>query len=576
MKKRMKKMTSLIITAVMLFLCVTSAYAYSFPTPDWGTLLNERRKLVTQDEFELYTEASVESAPYYGARLEPRGGTYLGMIAEESDGFNNLSSYLTYVEGMNQSDLYYPANTMIANDNVVAMIGWTVYDLDSVNYDSIRKTLDTLSEYNKPMFIRFANEMNESSLGDDPDKYIEIFRNVANMIHEYENFAVVWSPIDLGALDRPFEYYYPGDEYVDWVGISCYSIKYFQGNVNTSDNNSIYFMTGDNAWATNRIKPILNFMSENNINKPVMISECGVPTSNTYGEDLEAYASPRLRNLLWYLVMKYPQIKMINYFNKGVNGEFENYSLSKYEYAKNIFNEASASGAYIKEAGKNSDFVFKPASYGETIKANNGIVKLYTFAYLTGKANITVNYSVDDNWYHSSGNIPYTCNLNISSLSDGAHTLSIWADNASKSYTFYKSGDFIRFGAEPDSSVIERDKALNPDISVELNGEKISFDQPPIIVDGRTLVPLRAISEALGAEVDWDENTQTITAVKDSVTVILTINSDEITVNGKINKIDVPAQLVNDRTLVPLRAISESFDCTVDWDDTSKTVIITN
>lgn len=576
MKKRMKKMTSLIITAVMLFLCVTSAYAYSFPTPDWGTLLNERRKLVTQDEFELYTEASVESAPYYGARLEPRGGTYIGMIAEESDGFNNLSSYLTYVEGMNQSDLYYPANTMIANDNVVAMIGWTVYDLDSVNYDSIRKTLDTLSEYNKPMFIRFANEMNESSLGDDPDKYIEIFRNVANMIHEYENFAVVWSPIDLGALDRPFEYYYPGDEYVDWVGVSCYSIKYFQGNVNTSDNNSIYFMTGDNAWATNRIKPILNFMSENNINKPVMISECGVPTSNTYGEDLEAYASPRLRNLLWYLVMKYPQIKMINYFNKGVNGEFENYSLSKYEYAKNIFNEASASGAYIKEAGKNSDFVFKPASYGETIKANNGIVKLYTFAYLTGKANITVNYSVDDNWYHSSGNIPYTCNLNISSLSDGAHTLSIWADNASKSYTFYKSGDFIRFGAEPDSSVIERDKALNPDISVELNGEKISFDQPPIIVDGRTLVPLRAISEALGAEVDWDENTQTITAVKDSVTVILTINSDEITVNGKINKIDVPAQLVNDRTLVPLRAISESFDCTVDWDDTSKTVIITN
>lgn len=576
MKKRMKKMTSLIITAVMLFLCVTSAYAYSFPTPDWGTLLNERRKLVTQDEFELYTEASVESAPYYGARLEPRGGTYIGMIAEESDGFNNLSSYLTYVEGMNQSDLYYPANTMIANDNVVAMIGWTVYDLDSVNYDSIRKTLDTLSEYNKPMFIRFANEMNESSLGDDPDKYIEIFRNVANMIHEYENFAVVWSPIDLGALDRPFEYYYPGDEYVDWVGVSCYSIKYFQGNVNTSDNNSIYFMTGDNAWATNRIKPILNFMSENNINKPVMISECGVPTSNTYGEDLEAYASPRLRNLLWYLVMKYPQIKMINYFNKGVNGEFENYSLSKYDYAKNIFNEASASGAYIKEAGKNSDFVFKPASYGETIKANNGIVKLYTFAYLTGKANITVNYSVDDNWYHSSGNIPYTCNLNISSLSDGAHTLSIWADNASKSYTFYKSGDFIRFGAEPDSSVIERDKALNPDISVELNGEKISFDQPPIIVDGRTLVPLRAISEALGAEVDWDENTQTITAVKDSVTVILTINSDEITVNGKINKIDVPAQLVNDRTLVPLRAISESFDCTVDWDDTSKTVIITN
>ena len=191
------------------------------------------------------------------------------MIAENSESFKPLGGYLTYIQDMWQDDLYYPANAMIQSDNVITMVGWTIDSLDNIDYNQVRRVLDTLNSYNKPMLIRFANEMNVSALGDDPYRYQEVFRTVANMIHEYPNFAIVWVPNDLGALDRPFEYFYPGDEYVDWIGVSCYSIKYFQGEQNTDYKSSVYFMTGDYAWATNRIKPIIDFMQKNNIQKPV-------------------------------------------------------------------------------------------------------------------------------------------------------------------------------------------------------------------------------------------------------------------------------------------------------------------
>lgn len=224
----MKKTISLILATLIFGI---TAAAYEFPEPDWGALLDERRAMSSQTDFELYAEGSTELAPYYGARLEPRAGTYLGMLYEYSEPFTPLGSYLTYMEASDkQTELYTPS---VMKEDAAIMIGWNINSLSDVDYDYIRRTLDKLDSYNRPVYIRFANEMNCSELGDDPDLYIQVFRNVADIIHEYPNFAVVWSPIDIGALDRPFEYYYPGDEYVDWVGVSCYSIMYFMNDKNT-------------------------------------------------------------------------------------------------------------------------------------------------------------------------------------------------------------------------------------------------------------------------------------------------------------------------------------------------------
>ena len=113
-------------------------------------------------------------------------------------------------------------------------------------------------------------------------------------------------------------------------------------------------------------------------------------------------------------------------------------------------------------------------------------------------------------------------------------------------------------------------------ISVLVDGKRISFDVEPQIINGRTMVPIRGIFESLGAQVMWDGDTQTAIATKDQTTVKITINDTSFEKNGKKIGLDVPAQIINGRTLVPVRAIGESFECTVDWDGTGivKKVII--
>jgi len=112
-------------------------------------------------------------------------------------------------------------------------------------------------------------------------------------------------------------------------------------------------------------------------------------------------------------------------------------------------------------------------------------------------------------------------------------------------------------------------------IEVVVNGKKVSFDQEPIVKDGRTLVPLRAISEALGAKVEWNEDAQVITLTRDNNTIIMIVGKDAYTKNGEIVPLDVPPQIINSRTLVPVRAIAESYGCEVKWDQENKRVVIT-
>ena len=111
-------------------------------------------------------------------------------------------------------------------------------------------------------------------------------------------------------------------------------------------------------------------------------------------------------------------------------------------------------------------------------------------------------------------------------------------------------------------------------IKVYVGASEITFDQPPIIENSRTLVPLRAIFEALGASVDWDGGTKTVTAVKGGLTISLQIGSNVLNKNGEKIILDVSAQLVNSRTLVPVRAVAESFGAIVEWDEDARTVII--
>ena len=88
-------------------------------------------------------------------------------------------------------------------------------------------------------------------------------------------------------------------------------------------------------------------------------------------------------------------------------------------------------------------------------------------------------------------------------------------------------------------------------IKVLLDGQELVFDVPAQLINNRTMVPMRKIFEAMGANVDWNGDTQTVTATKDDITVIMQIDNKVINVNGENITLDVPPQLVDSRTLVP-------------------------
>lgn len=113
-----------------------------------------------------------------------------------------------------------------------------------------------------------------------------------------------------------------------------------------------------------------------------------------------------------------------------------------------------------------------------------------------------------------------------------------------------------------------------PPIKVYVNGNLISFDITPISVNGCSLVPLRSILENMGATITWDDNSQTITVRKAATTITLTIGSHTPSINGQTTNMDVPSQLVNGRTFVPLRFIVDALGCKTTWEGEKRAIYI--
>jgi N-acetylmuramoyl-L-alanine amidase len=112
-------------------------------------------------------------------------------------------------------------------------------------------------------------------------------------------------------------------------------------------------------------------------------------------------------------------------------------------------------------------------------------------------------------------------------------------------------------------------------IKVFVDGEKLAFDVEPFIESDRTLVPIRRIFEALGAEVTWDEQTQTVIVMKGNDNISFKINDNNAVINGENKTMEVAAKIVEGgRTVVPLRFLSEALGYAVEWDGLTKTIQI--
>jgi hypothetical protein len=116
--------------------------------------------------------------------------------------------------------------------------------------------------------------------------------------------------------------------------------------------------------------------------------------------------------------------------------------------------------------------------------------------------------------------------------------------------------------------------SANDQISLYINGAKLAFDKDaaPFIDNGRTLIPIRKVAEALYAKVDWDSSTRTVSVVKGTKTIRLIIDDVQAMVNDQAVTLDVPAKIKSNRTYVPFRFVSEYLGATVEWDAKTKSI----
>ena len=110
--------------------------------------------------------------------------------------------------------------------------------------------------------------------------------------------------------------------------------------------------------------------------------------------------------------------------------------------------------------------------------------------------------------------------------------------------------------------------------SITIKNSIIKFDTPPYLKGGITLVPVRAITEELGAEVTWNEDTQTVNIAKDNIVIEMTINSTTVLINGIVVDMGIAPEVTSGRTYVPLRFLAETFELAVAWDQETETIDI--
>lgn len=109
---------------------------------------------------------------------------------------------------------------------------------------------------------------------------------------------------------------------------------------------------------------------------------------------------------------------------------------------------------------------------------------------------------------------------------------------------------------------------------VKIKGVEVKFDVPPVIKDGHVLIPVRAITKGIGAKLDYDKDANIVTITKGDITIVFDFNTSKVYVNGKEVVLETEAEIINGRTLVPIRFISETLGERVNYDKDTQDIDI--
>ncbi len=210
------------------------------------------------------------------------------------------------------------------------------------------------------------------------------------------------------------------------------------------------------------------------------------------------------------------------------------------------------------------DYAFESCTNLTSITIPDGVtnIGMYTFNTCINLTSVTIPDSVT-----SIGVFAFKECTRLTSITIPDSVTNV-ADNAFEGCTALKNQSNSGSSTTPVGAFSEKQ------ITVTLNGKLISFDVQPANISGRVLVPVRAIFEALGATVEWNGAKNEVISTKDDITIKMYQDDTTMYKNGQSITLDVPAKNIDGRVLVPIRAISEAFGCNVDWDGGNSCVAI--
>jgi hypothetical protein len=452
--------------------------------------------------------------------------------------------------------------------------------LEAVKDDAyLRKFARDAKATGLPIFLRFASEMN----GDwvkwhgDPKLYIEKFRLVAKVMREEApNVAMLWSPnaVPVHNLNE----YYPGDDAVDWVGISTYSVRFFNG---------------DPTQPADHVNPLDNIdyiYKQYADRKPIMISEYGATHYSKAGElDTTDFAITKMSMLYHGAKLKYPRIKAINWFSTNniitssrVERQLNNFSLMDNTKLRSAYSKL-LSDPYYKSHVVTNDSSKLPASAVTPVPSSNwSIYKdsdhqsplevnawVKTYDSTIGK----VRFELDGQLLNEAKQYPYASTINTSTLSVNQHVLDVILYDSKGKIASQKRYEFTVKAALPKLKNNEF-MLIVGQAEVHTHNGVSALQSSPFVNKGSTMVPLRVIIDQLKADVVWDAAAQTITIHAGETLIVLKNGSTVAQVNNQPITLEASPLVNNGVTFVPLRFISAQLGANLAYDQVSKTIVI--
>lgn len=311
--------------------------------------------------------------PYPLAKFEPANGCYIGVLDEFASNYwgqsqansENFAHRLNHPVAVAYDYQAYgnPFPMQWARREAergrAIQIAWEPYNIYAVRDDAyLNRWAQDAGASHTRIFLRFGGEMNGdwTSWGRNPIVYRRTFRMVHEVMARYApNVAMVWAPNAIPTTNL-YEYY-PGDDVVDWVGISLYIVRFYDDNL------------GRPAWQDNPATFIAPFYAKYARRKPICITECGVTRmSRVEGTDADPFAADRIEDLMDAIKIRFPRVKMICFYDRnnltGANPgrRLNDYSLPEGSMALESLRQEVASPYFLGRIDETSPICYVPTA----------------------------------------------------------------------------------------------------------------------------------------------------------------------------------------------------------------------